>query len=358
MTGDRFMLTPRKRVELALRKEYADKVPLTIYESLMPRCTCERKLRDDGLCLISGNHVYSTTTPNVKQYNEGYFENGIYKQRCFFETPYGALTKVLVPKPGTTWTEKELFSSPDDYRAILFMIQDEVYTEAYAEFARWQDEKGPDFFCRAGLGYEPLQHIMTKIMGVEAFCLEWMDNRDEILKLYDAMTAQRRKQYKLAAASPALCVQYGGNISPEITGLERFKEYYLPHYQEALEELHKHGKIVGVHLDANNKLLAPEIAKTGLDYVEAFTPPPDCDMGVKEALDMWENKTLWINFPSSVHLAETEVIKAATRQILKEGIPGNRLMIGVTEDIPQNDCQRSMTAISEVINSEGILPLK
>jgi hypothetical protein len=81
-------------------------------------------------------------------------------------------------------------------------------------------------------------------------------------------------------------------------------------------------------------------------------------MRIEEAIDMWKDKTLWINFPSFIHLPKTDVIKYATRHILNESVPGNRLIIGVTEDIPQNDYQRSMTAILEIINSKGILPLK
>lgn len=351
-------LTPRKRVENILLKREADKVPFTIYEGLMPRCECERLLRNEGLCLICGTSVFSGHMPNVKERSEGFYENGDYKTRWFWETPCGTLTAINVPKATTSWREKRMFSTPDDYAAVAFILRDMVYTPNYESFIATEKEKGEDYLCRTGLGYEPLQELIYGTMGVETFCVEWMERRDEVLKLYQILVEQRRKIYKLVAESPCLSANYGGNVSPEIVGLERFRDYFVPNYQEAAEVLHKHGKLIGVHLDANNKLLAPEVAKTDLDYIEAFTPPPDCDLSVKDALAIWKDKVLWINFPSSVHIADEKVIERTTEQILREAAPGDRFIMGVTEDMPPWAYQKSMSAISRVINQKGKLPLR
>jgi len=351
-------ITPRQRVERCLLRRRTDKVPFTIYEDLMPRCDSERQLRNDGMCLVTAVDVLTCDMPNVRQRSEGYFEDGQYKLRWFLETPQGTLTTVNVPQGYTTWHEKRMFTSPDDYKAVAFVIKDRLYKENYKEFLRIQAEKGEDFHCRTAVGYEPMQEIIVGIMGVETFCIEWMERRDEVLRLYDLIVETRRKQFELIAESPALCVNYGGNVSPEIVGLERFRDYYVDHYNEMAEILHKRGKLVGVHLDANNKLLAPEVARTSLDYIEAFTPPPDCDMSVAEAMEQWPDKIIWINFPSSVHLADDATIRATTREILEQSVPGDRLIVGVTEDVPQQAFKKSLTAISETINEDGVLPLQ
>ncbi len=136
-------------------------------------------------------------------------------------------------------------------------------------------------------------------------------------------------------------------------GKQRFEKYVVPLYNEAAEVFHKHGKLIGAHLDGNNRLWAKAVAASGLDYVEAFTPSPDTDMSVADALAAWPGKVLWLNFPSSLHLASIERIKAATRQIVREAVTGNRLIIGITEDIPEDRWQANMLAIARVIDEEA-----
>ena len=60
------------------------------------------------------------------------------------------------------------------------------------------------------------------------------------------------------------------------------------------------GKFLGCHLDANNRAILATVRESRLDFVEAFTPPPDCNVAVDEALEAWPGKRLWVNFPSSV----------------------------------------------------------
>ncbi len=350
-------MTPGERVEKVLLKQGADRVPFTIYEGLMPRSTVERQLRNEGLCLISGTSVFRMHLLDVKEHSEGFYKDGVWYERWYWDTPYGTLTSLRVPKGFTLWTKEKMFKSKEDYKAVAFLIKNRVYEPIYDEFVKHREAKGSDYFCTTGIGYEPLQELIYGIMGVETFCIEWAERQDEVLKLYDLLVEERRKIYRIVAESPAIYVGYGGNVSPEIIGIDRFRKYFVPNYREAAEILHRHGKIIGVHFDANNKLLASEIASTELDCIEAFTPPPDCDMSVKEALDMWNDKILWINFPSSVHCAGEDVIRQTMEEILKEAGTGERLIVGITEDVPSDHYRKSMTVISRVLFEKGRVPL-
>ncbi|MCL5073199.1 MAG: hypothetical protein M1308_20270, partial [Actinobacteria bacterium] len=189
---------------------------------------------------------------------------------------------------------------------------------------------------RGDFGFEPLQELISgDYFSTEEFCIQWMDNRDEILRLYNAIVEIRRAAYKIAADSPLYFICYGGNVTPEIISPENFTKYYVPHYEEAAEILHKNGKVLGCHFDAKMKIFKDIIAKTSLDVIEAFTPYPDTDMTMKEARESWKNKVLWVNFPSSQHLAPPEKIARITEQIIDEGGP-EMLLIGITEDVPEN----------------------
>ena len=56
-------------------------------------------------------------------------------ERTVYETPVGSLTRVMQPAGYTTWYKEYPFKSPDDYRALMFVIQDERYDACYASAA-------------------------------------------------------------------------------------------------------------------------------------------------------------------------------------------------------------------------------
>ena len=304
-------------------------------------------MRNRGLCIVNGVSVFTTRMPNVKITSQTSYENGRAMTRTFYETPKGTLSTLTEAAGFTSWRHELLFKSPDDYKAILFMIKDEIHEPAYDQAARAQSDFGEDAIFRASFGLEPLQAIISgNIMKMETFCIEWMDNRDEIMKLYDAILASRRKIYPIVANSPLMHANYGGNVTPEIIGLETFEKYYVQHYNEAAEVMHKHGKLIGSHFDANCKLLSKAIAGTALDYIEAFTPAPDTDMTLAEARQAWPNKVLWLNFPSSVHLRPDAEVEKTTIDLLNQsGKIVDGLIMGITEDIPPERWQNSCLAI-------------
>jgi len=315
---------------------------------MVPQCSAERAMRNRGLCILKRISAFSEHRPNVNIHEEVFWKSGRRMTRTHYETPVGTLETLNEAAGFTTWQHEYMFKSPDDYKALLFLIKDEVYEPNYEAFVQGEKDFGEDAICRANLGPEPLQTLISGgYMDTSRFCIEWMDRRDDILVLYDALVEKRRQVYSLVAQSPASIANYGGNVVPEIVGLKNFQEYYVPHYNEAAEIMHQHGKLIGCHFDANCKLLAEAIAGTGLDYIEAFTPAPDTDMTLADARAAWPDKVLWLNFPSSVHLRGNAEVEQATIDMLNEagGIEG--LIMGITEDMPPHRWQESCQAIMD-----------
>jgi hypothetical protein len=296
----------------------------------------ERALRNRGLCVVDRHSsVVKSRRPNVKSTQETWWEDGKQFVRTHIETPAGKLTTLDEPAGFTSWRHEKMFKTPDDYKALLALIQDEQFEPDYAGFLQREREWGGDAILRAGFGLEPLQLLISgNMMGMTDFCIQWMDNRDEILKLYAAIVEKRRQVYPIIAESPASHANYGGNVVPQIISPKEFEQYYLPHYNEASEVMHKHGKLIGTHLDANCGPYKALVARSGLDYIEAFTPSPDTDMTLAEAREAWPDKVLWINFPSSVHLKSDEKVEAFTVEMLAELDTVDGLIVGITEDMP------------------------
>lgn len=344
-------MTPRERVLAVLRGERADKVPFTVYESMIPQCSAERRLRNEGLCIVYRRvPAYLTETPNCSTETHTYTEKGRPRVRTVRRTPAGELSTVSEPAGFTHWTVEYPFKAPEHYKVLRYMVEDERYRPNYEEFVRAEERMGEDVILRVGVGPTPLHQIMIQWMGVETFAVEWLENRDEILGLESIMRARRREVYGILADAPITHANYGGNEVPEVMGKERFEKFCIPVYNECAHVFHERGKLLGAHLDGNNGAWAHLLADSALDYIEAFTPAPDTDMTTAEALEAWPGKVLWINFPSSVHLAGVEKIKQTTREIIAAAAGTNRLIIGITEDVPEDRWQESFLAISEVIN--------
>ncbi len=351
-------LTPRERVEGALRFEDVDHVPFTIYECMIPQCEAERVMRNEGLCIHQRSpSPYSSRSPGITSESHAFVENGRARTRTIIHTPVGDLTEVREPAGFTSWHVEKLFKRPEDYRALIAMIEAQEYVPNPGPWLKKRDEMGGDAIMRGSIGYEPMQAIIHTYMGVETFAIEWAERRDEVLKLYDALVENRRRLYPVCAESPCMYFNYGGNVSADVVGPQRFRDYYVPHYEEFCEIMHAAGKMVGVHFDANTRLLADAIAETSLDYIEAFSPAPDTDMSVAEARAAWPDKALWINYPSSLFLTSDEAMEQATIALLREAAPGNGFLIGITEDMPPERWIDGCMTINRAVQKHGRLPI-
>lgn len=351
-----------ERIGKVFAGEFVDCVPFALKGWRVPHDEAEAALLRDGMCVIDSAGVYRTTSPNVRHESESYERNGATYTRTTVHTPKGSVSSVhsRVPSPkveATTWRVEYPFKTSDDYAAVEFMMCDRQYSPDYDGFLAAQAKSEGRAFFKTGAPGSPLHTIMYTIMGLDTFAVEWAERRDRVVALHDAILANERLIYPIIGRSPAKVVQSGGNYAPEVLGKARMVEFLLPHWEELGEVLHAGGKLFGSHLDANNALWADEVANSPLDWIEAFTPDPDSDMTLAEAREKWPGKTLFINFPSSVHLRDIDAIEAETRRLLRESAPGDRFIIGITENVPENCWRESFAAILRTANEFGRLPI-
>jgi len=328
--------TPYARIMSALHGGRPKPTPFTIYDSHMPRCTLERDLRNRGLGLVSRIASYYVRQPNVKAHSITFADDrGRAMVSTTYTTPYGDVSMLDEPAGYTSWRHEHMFKSPDDYKALLFLIRDSVAEPAYDLAAKAVAELGEDYVVRDQLPAEPMQSLISSyMMSTQDYCVQWMDNQDEILKLYEAQLEFNRTVYPIVANGPLEFANYGGNVTPQIIGVDNFKTYYVPHYNEAAEVLHKKGKLIGSHLDADNTTIMSAVAETDLDYIEAYDA--GISPSVKAAREAWPDKALWIHWPSAWQMYPEPEVKTRTHQLLEEAAPGNGFIIGITEDVPED----------------------
>ncbi len=192
---------------------------------------------------------------------------------------------------------------------------------------------------------------------MERFSFDFVDKKKEFCSLYETILEKQRELFEIAANSPAEVIHCGDNITGDVVGLERFSDYCLPWYNEFAELLHKKGKRLAIHMDGKLANLKEVIGKTEIDIIEAFTPPPNGNLSLKEGRSLWKDKVIWINFTSSIHLSSADEIRAHVMSLLQEVVPGDRFLVGITENVPETVVERSLTTISRTLQENGILPL-
>jgi hypothetical protein len=338
----------KERMIAALRHEEPDIVPVTVYTMLMPRGQIERESRDMGLGLVEiGFPVYGIETKNVKMQTTEEFASFSPDDRMIclakqkhtlqrtFSTPKGSVSEkckwgyTLVEWP-TEWAIKDL----KDYETVKSVFDEMEFFPNYEDFVKATEVMGDDGIVIEMPTKSPVQHMLLELMGYKRFALDYRMHRQEFEELYRLLCKKQLEMYRVIAESPAEVVLLGDNITGVVTNPELFEKYCLPFYDEVTAILHKKDKIVMNHLDGKLKYLRDLIAKTKLDVIEAFTPPPIGDLPLEEARRAWKGKTIWANFPATVYL-ETglEGVEKETINMLKSATPGDSFLLGITEDI-------------------------
>jgi len=346
-----------EEIRAALRGQAPTHVPFTIYPGMLPRGRTERELRERGLAFCWRVTPFRRLMPDVKVSVVHERAGGVEARRTVYETPVGTVSELSRPGAYGTWRLVEhRIKRLDDYRVAEFMARNTRYEPAYEEFLLAREQMGADGYVLGSSQYSPLLEIQVCLLGIERFCVELLDHEAEVLSLYEALRESQRRMYRVVARSPVEACLYGGNIMQETLGPERIELYVAPCWQEFAELMHEEGKLLGVHLDANNSLLLGPVARSPLDFIEAFTPPPDCDTSVAEARAAWPGKALWLNFPSSAHLREPDRIRQLTRALIAEAGDRRGFLLGVTEDVPRQVLLRSLSAILDVVESTPLAP--
>jgi hypothetical protein len=360
MSGAGYMMTARERIEAALHGEWADRVPLSIYWNMLPRGDAERCLRNEGWAVVEWIRPYRVEMPHVEVWAREFYRDGVLNRREVVRTPVGEVSSVLQRDRGygTSWWRVEHYvKRPEDYGVLEYMIRDTHYVPDYDGMRLAQERWGEDGYIFCQVLNVPMHHMMYELMGIERFSLDLHERPDDFFRLHDLLWDRHREAFGIAADSPAEYVVCGSNFHQDMIGASRFEQYYIPYLDEFADCLHGAGKLAGCHLDAPMRKLLDAVAGSRIDVVEALTPPPTCDVTVAEARTALPDKVLWINFPSSAHVFTREEIQAQTDRILREAAPGDRFLIGVTEDIPEGAWRNSLRVISRVIADKGALPL-
>jgi len=342
----------KTRVLAAMTWEEPDRIPLTVYDWMLPRGMTERCLREAGVGLIVRLPGHRVTHREVEIVSREYQENGRKLIRRTIKTPVGEAWQTLEPDPAyetSNWIHEHFIKGPDDYRVMESYYRDMRFRDNFDAIREAQRRVGGDGVVMLRIAKSPIQEMLYQMMGLEQYAFDYQERRELFDSLHATMTKRYEELYDFAARSPAEILQLGDNIYSDMVGRERFRQYLMPEYAKITARIRGTGKLLAVHMDGNLNSLEADIADAAFDIVEAMTPPPMGDVSVKDARSRWPGKALWINFTSSMHIEPPEVIEAHTRHLVEDAGTKRGFAISITEDAPVEALEKSLAVIARTL---------
>lgn len=344
-------MTPRERLMTALAGERPDRVPFTCYEWLIPPTPCGRELvASGGLIPISACGLadeirdgFSVTETTVGSGPERRLHRTV-------TTPLGTLTEITAYDPtlGSPWLEKHMVADIETYPILQYVFEHTRLAPNNTPFAQTEKRLGDRGITLGMVNPIPIARLWVQYMGAEAWCEGMMLETDAFDALHDALLALYRREIDVAAASPADVIWLPDNVTGTMISPATFAKYGVPAYDYACSTLRAAGKKTFAHYDGANRTLASAIARTGIDIVEAFTPPPMGDLAIADARVAWPDKVLSLNIPGMLFSARASVIRDTIAQYLAEG--GDRAFaIGCTEDYDPRLFETAFPCIADAI---------
>lgn len=362
-------MTRRERILAASNRKRTDKLPFFHYWRHAQVGWAERECRNRGMGMGWTRPCYVETLHGVDITERRAVVSGRSVVRRTYTTPVGTVYTDEVREPGTgqwhgnrswkdvtPWQTSRLIKEPEDYKVVQYIVENTEYVADYFPIEQAMDWLGDDGVVLDSLPHSPMQMLMIDWVGSEEgrFFLHHADYPDLVEDLYRALCKSRRALHEIAARSPAPVTLCGDNVDGQLVNPRLFEKYFMPVYEEQAEVLHKHGKLMAVHMDGRVGVLKDLIAKTQIDIVEALHPPPMGDLPIGEALAAWKDKAVWMGFPVAIYALGPEATKKFTLDLLREVVPGERLVIQVsTENLVSNENLLALTSVLE----KAALPL-
>lgn len=333
-----------------------DLVPFVQYDGLAaPNEEVWSVVGRENMGVLRWTQVHRLEHPNCSVDSEEFERDGRRGVRTRLSTPAGELTEERIVEPGygSSAIRKHFVTDPEDYPIFAAFLRDtQVVADAEA-YRRSVRELGDHGLPLVRVERTPFQQMWVQWVCLEDLCVhlaEFADPVEECLGLLADI--ERQIMGVIADQADDLdlpMVDFPDNITAPVIGRKLFQQYCMPFYRELSDMLAEENVPVFVHMDGDLKPLWDLIGTSGVSGLDSMSPPPDNDTSVADAIRLWPEMRLCVNFPSSVHLAEPEAIYATARRLIDEAGDSGRLQIQISENVPKGAWRTSYPEIVRAI---------
>ncbi len=346
----------RDRMLALVQGRELDRVPFVMYDVMVAPGEALKLLGPGRIGLLRWCPIFRVEHPNCRFETNEHYEGAIRWQQNVLHTPVGSIEELqgFEPALDSASIRKHYIQKPEDYEVLWFYLEDCTVLDNYDQFHRDAKELGEHGLPLAHVERTPWQQLWIQWVGLENLAYHVADFPDRVERTIELLRQRARRVFEIAYRSPAPFINLPDNITAPTIGQRRFRDTCVPLYNELADMLAEHDVPVFVHMDGDLKPLWDLIADSQVGGLDSFTPTPDCDTTVAQAIDMWPEKRLWVNFPSSVHLRPVDEVRATAESILADGAHTGRLQMQISEDVPPGVWRTTFPIIADAIEDFGV----
>jgi hypothetical protein len=323
--------TFRENLIAVLRGQASDKILFAPYDNLVPRGLFERRMRNRGMGLLKRVDEIWAYTPGVVQE----ISTAIDGTRITYRTPVGSVSTLWKGRVGRIDDRGEvqaawLIKAAQDFDPVLHMVRHTAFEADYNQFLDASRDLGQDGLVR-GTGPWPPYDTLPEYFGLVNWAYFQKDHPERMEALYQALDEQEARRFPLILDSPSEFISFGSLNG--FYGPKDFERYTLPFYQTYVPLLKARGKICGLHAHNSNLRVFKDLLRdTGVQVIEAYTPPPISDLSLPDARQAWGDETIiWVNFPETIFWSGKGETYHYTLDLLESDPCPEHLVIGMTE---------------------------
>ncbi|MEN8251080.1 MAG: uroporphyrinogen decarboxylase family protein [Bacteroidota bacterium] len=357
-------MTIKERILAVYRNQMPDRIPFGIYSRYHRSGEIERKARNSGLGILSFFPVVSLLAPpwhvhpgyisEIKKssFNISYTWNNkkLIEVRSI-KTPVGTISQHIIKDPsyGSDWVEKPYINDVEDYKIMQYVVENSVFESQENTITQKNLDLGDDGVLLGRVDRSPYQKLLIELVNPEQFLVDIYINPSPIEELMQTIDSRLDEQFEMVLNSNVDVIWQPDNITADTVPPDLFSKYCLSFYKKNGLKCKQAGKIYTVHIDGKAKSLNEQIQDTPIDVVESFSLPiMGGDLTIEEALELWPDKVICPNFPSSLCLADEDTILNYMREISLSF--GDRpYMIQLSEDIDIDKYNYVLNILSQLI---------
>ena len=350
------MLTMREKMLRMLREGCTEEALFVLYQDIVtPMEEVWKLVGRDRLGILHWAWAHKLVSRRCSIETARIREGGLDGEVSILTTPAGTLTekKLYDPVLKSAATREHFVKETTDYEILLSYLND-ITVELNPEYNEIVRGLGDGGLPLVWLGRTPFQQMWIQWASLLDFSLHLADAPDLVGSVMQRMGCLLMEVVNFVAErvshSEISLVDIPDNITAPAIGRSNFETYCMPYYHQIVEIFKPLGISVVAHMDGDLKPLWPLIGKTGINGIDSFSPPPDNDTAVKDAVALWPQIALLVNFPSSVHLMNEQTVYETAARILEEGMPNGRMWIQVSENIPPGVWRVSFPQILRAID--------
>jgi hypothetical protein len=321
------------------------------YDELLPTKELQQLVGRDNVGLIRWTSLWRFEHDKCRIITEEFEENGIRGEKRTMVTPRGNLTNTRHFEPifNSAATHEHYVKEPDDYDILDAWLDDITVIFDPSNHINNENELGDDGLGMVALPRTAWQQLWVEWVDIMDLSYHFSENEERVCRTMEKMNNIMRQTFDCVCQYQPLLVDFPDNITASMIGPDKFERFCLPFYVELTERVRKTETKVVCHMDGDLKPLWNLIAKSGLNGLDSFSPKPDNDTGVDDALRLWPDKFLMMNFPSSVHITSPDNIRNVTREILRQGGNSGKLQIQLSENVPPSVWRQTIPIIIDEI---------